>query len=433
MDKPIKKNSRSVGQRGLVGAAVLGVLALGWNLFARSTTTHLLVDPQRLTTAIVKRGEFLEYFPFEGTVQPVTSVYLDVEEGGRVETIAVEGGQHVEKGDLILRFSNATLQRTAIETETQLLYNLDIQRNTQFDRAESGMLRRETLLDLEHQIQDTESRFRRYDTLMTDANSPITAEQFETTRNQLKYLHAKRDLLRERIRQEDRLGTRQVAEVRKSIDRLNTSLDLLRRIVRSLEVRAPITGYLSSIDAEVGQNIQPGRRIGQIDLLDQSDASRFKVRTRIDQYYIGRVRLGTPGHLQLDSRAYNVRVQKIYPEVKDNAFAADVVFVGTVPGSVKRGQTVTVELSFGDPFQTLRVAKGAFLEQTASHWVYLVSKDGKTAHRTAVGFGRRNPREVEVLEGLNAGDRIITSGYDTFNAVDELRFTATLRVSQGTT
>jgi HlyD family secretion protein len=126
-------------------------------------------------------------------------------------------------------------------------------------------------------------------------------------------------------------------------------------------------------------------------------------------------------------------VQKVYPEVKDNAFTADIVFVGTVPHSVKRGQSVNVELSFGDPLQTLRVTNGAFLEQTAGHWVYLVSQDGKTAHRTAAVFGRHNPREVEVLEGLRAGDRIITSGYDTFNAVDELRFTPTLRSGQGAT
>jgi HlyD family secretion protein len=422
MDKPIEKNARSAGYWILVVVSTLSALTLAWSLLARSASAHLRVDPQRLTTALVQRGEFIEYFPFEGTVQPVSSVYLDVEEGGRVESVVVEGGQHVDKGDLILRFSNASLQRTAIETETQLLYNLDIQRSTQFDRAQSGMLLRDTMLDLDHQIRDTESRFRRYDTLMKATNSPITAEQFETTRNQLQFLRDKHDLLRERIEQEDRLSSRQVTEVSRSIDRLNTSLKLLRRIVQSLEVRAPVTGYLSTIDAEVGQNIPAGRRIGQIDRLD-----RFKIRTRIDQYYIGRVQIGTAGHVNLDGRVYEASVQKIYPEVQENIFAADVVFTGAVPESLKRGQSITVELSFGAPVQTLRVAKGSFLEQTAGHWVYLVSPDGKTAHRTPVRLGRHNPHEVEVLEGLRADDRIITSSYDTFNAVDELRFSSPMR------
>jgi HlyD family secretion protein len=370
-----------------------------------------------MTTAVVERGEFLEYYPFDGTVEPATTVYLDVEEGGRVDAVYVEGGQHVEKGDLILRFSNASLQRTAIDTETQLLYNLDIQRNTQFNRAESTLLLKESLLDLDHQILDLQNKYRRYDTLMKKGNAAISIEAYETTRDQLQYLKDKRTLMAERMQREDELSTQQIAQVRHSIERLNTSMDLLNRIVKSLEVRAPITGYLSTIEAEVGQNINQGQRIGQIDLPD-----KFKVRVRIDQFYISRVAIGTSGRIELDGRSWNVKVQKIYPEVKDSAFAADVLFVDGTPESLKRGQTVTVELSFGAPTRSLTVAKGGFFQETAGHWVYLVAKDGRSAHRTPVRLGKQNPRAVEVLEGLHAGDRIITSSYETYNAVDELQF-----------
>jgi HlyD family secretion protein len=417
MDTVLEK--RGVSRRsGVIGAlVVVAVGLLGWQLLSRAGSARLTVDPQQLTTAVVGEGEFLEYYPFDGAVEPATSVYLDVEEGGRVDAILAEGGQHVGEGDLILRFSNVGLQRTAIDTETQLLYNLDIQRNTQFSRAETKLVFKDSLLDLDHQLLDAEKKYRRYDDLMKSGNSAIPRETFETAQDGFKYLKNKRDLLMERIKEEDILSERQIAQAQESIDRLNTSMALLGRIVKSLEVRAPISGYLSTIDAHVGQNIAAGQRIGQIDLLD-----KFKIRLSIDQYYISRVVIGTPGRFELDGQAWNVRVQKVYPEVRQNAFEADVAFVGPIPNSLKRGQTVTVELTFGAPSRSMIVAKGGFYQQTAGRWVYRVAQDGRSAQRVEVRLGRQNPRQVEVLDGLHAGDRIITSSYETFNGVDKLQF-----------
>jgi HlyD family secretion protein len=395
---------------------------------SRSGSWHLRVDSSRLTTAQVHEGAFLEYYPFDGTVEPATSVYLDVEQGGRVEEIVAEGGQHVEKGDLILRFSNATLQRTAIDTETQLLYNLDIQRNTQYDRQQSTLLLKESLLDLDHQILDEQNKFRRYDKLIKDGNTALSVEAYETVRNQLRYLQDRRALMAERIRKEEQLSARQIAQAKQSIDRLNTSLELLGRIVKSLEVRAPIAGYLSTINAQVGQNVTPGQRIGQIDLLD-----KLKVSVSVDQYYISRVHVGTMGRLFLDGQTWDVRVQKIYPEVKQGVFMADAVFVGPLPASLKRGQSLTIELTFGAPSRALVVSKGGFFQETAGRWVYLVSKDGHSARRTDVRLGRQNPLQVEVLEGLRAGDQIVTSSYETFNHADELQFTAPINMGPGKT
>ena len=428
MDKTIEKKGWSIRRQAVMGAVALLTALIAWQVMSRAGSSRLGVDSTRITTGLVKQDLFREFYPSDGTVQPATSVYLDVEEGGRVDEILVEGGQHVEKDQLILRFSNATLQRTSIDTETQLLENLDIQRNTQFNRAQSGLLLKETLLDLDHQILDQRHKFERYQMLVKEGNTAISAELFETTRNQLQYLKDKRALLAERIKQEDILSANQIAQAQKSIDRLNTSMDLLGHIIKSLEVRAPIAGYLSSIDAQVGQNVPRGQRIGQIDLLE-----RFKIRVRIDQLYISRVEIGTPGRVNLDGASYEVKVQKVYPEVKNNTFEADVLFDGPTPAALRRGQTVTVELSFGTPQQTLTVAKGGFFQETAGRWVYLISQDGRTARRTVVRLGRQNPREVEVLEGLKPGDRIITSGYDSFNGVDELQFTEALKASGKTT
>jgi HlyD family secretion protein len=428
MDRTIEKKGWSVGRWGIT--AGLGILAVvvAWQLVNRTGRSRLAVDSSRLTTAQVRSGVFLDYYPFDGTVQPATSVYLDVEEGGRVEQIIDDGGQHVEKGDLILRFSNASLERQTIQTESSLLYNLDIQRSTQHDRVQNVNLLKETLLDLDHEILDAQNKDRRYATLMKDGDGALSQEEFETQHNQIKYLRDKRALMAERIREEDEASAREIAEAQKSIDSEQQSLKLLQDIQKSLEVRAPISGELSTIDAQVGQNINAGQRIGQIDLLD-----KLKVTLSIDQFYISRVQVGTPGHVTLDGKTWDVKIQKIYPEVKQNAFSADAVFVGETPESLKRGQTLTIELTFGAPSQTLIVSKGSFYQETSGRWVYLVSKDGRTARKTEVRLGRQNPLQVEVLDGLKEGDRIITSGYDTFNGVDELQFTDSINTNRGST
>jgi HlyD family secretion protein len=397
VDKPIEKKPRSKQQWVVIGGLALAGLFVAWQVFSRSGTSRLRIDSTRITTGVVGQGTFREYYPFDGSVEPFTSVYLDIEEGGRVEKIYAEGGAHVEKGDLILRFSNAQAQRTSIETETRLLETLDTNRNTEFNSARASLLQQEALLDLDHEIIDVQAKFNRYDALMKTPDSPISKEQYETTRDQLDYLKHRRVLLKERMRQEEILSANQIAQAKKSIVRLNENMDLLNRIVQSLEVRAPISGYLSTIDAQVGQNINRGQRIG---------------------------------HVTLDGRSWDVKVQKVYPEVKNSLFEADIVFDGPVPTSLKRGQTVTVELSFGAPSQTLIVSKGGYYQQTGGRWVYLVSKDGRTAHRTDVKLGRQNPRQVEVLEGLTDGDRIITSGYDSYNNADELKFSEAIQTRQ---
>jgi HlyD family secretion protein len=425
VDRPIEKKARTSRQWAVIGASALVVLFIAWQVLSRTGNSRLRIDSTRITIGIVGQGTFREYYPFDGSVEPFTSVYLDIEEGGRVEKIFAEGGAHVEKGDLILRFSNAQAQRTSIETETRLLETLDSNRNTEFNSARSSLLQQEALLDLDHEIIDVQAKFNRYDALMKTPDSPISMEQYETTRDQLAYLKKRRVLLAERIRQEDILSDNQLQQAKKSIVRLNENMELLNRIVQSLEVRAPISGYLSTIDAQVGQNINRGQRIGQIDLLD-----KFKIRARIDQLYISRVVVDTPGHVTLDGKSWDVKVQKVYPEVKNSLFEADIVFTDAVPESLKRGQSVTVELSFGAPSQTLIVSKGGYYQQTGGRWVYLVSKDGKTAHRVEVKLGRQNPRQVEVLEGLTDGDRIITSGYDSYNNADELRFSEAIHTTQ---
>lgn len=424
MDRIIKKKIWTPGRIILVVIACAFIFFITYQLLTRTGKTRLRVDPSRMTISKVENGEFLEYYPFEGTVVPVTSVYLDVETGGMVDEIFAEGGKYIEKGDLILSFSNDALQRSSIEAETRLLENLNNLKNTQINIAQTKLNRKEELLNLNYQIQELEKKFKRYEVLKKE-NIAISEEEYESVRDQLNYMKDKRDLLEERIRQEDLLSDSQLEQANSSIKRTNLSLDLLEKSVKSLEVRAPISGYLSSIDAEIGQSIPSGKRIGQIDLLDN-----LKIRIKIDQYYISKVAVGTKGRFTLDEQTYEVEVKKIYPEVKDNVFEADMTFLGETPGTIKRGQTLTIQLTFGEPAKSLMLAKGGFYQETGGRWVYLVSEDRKTAYRADVRLGRQNPRYVEILEGLKEGDWVVTSGYDTFNEADELIFAEALNLGK---
>lgn len=402
----------------MLAIAVAAVIAvLGMAVWQSSDASRLSVDANRLTVSTIQTGEFREYYPFDGIVVPETSVYLDLEEGGRVEEIYTKGGQWVEKGTPILLISNTSLQRTTIDSENQLLENLDQISNTQIRRAQDNLILRDQLLDLSHRIRQLETRFARYERMIDSPHNPLTREEYENLRDELAYYRDKRDLLEERIRQEDLLAERQLARANDSVERLNRSLALLGELVASLEVTAPISGQLSSISADVGQNIARGQRIGQIDVLD-----KLKIRVSVDQYYASSVVAGIEGKFTLDGTEYPVVVDKVYPEVVANAYAVDVNFVGPAPANIRRGQSLTVELNWGVPKQALMIRKGGFYQHTGGRWVYLVEEDGRSARRVDVRLGNQNPQFIEVLEGLDEGDRVITSGYNLFNDAAVLEF-----------
>src|SRR5262245_38075171 len=227
MDRVIERKRFPPVRMALLSGAALAIAGAALLIATRSGTTTLRVEPTRLTTAKVEHGEFRDYYPVDGRIEPATTVYLDVQEGGRVEEILVSGGHPIAKGELIMRLSNANLQRSAIETETRLIENLDLLRNTQLTRAQSSLQLKEALLDLEHQIVDVENRYARLERL--GPQGAVSKEVLEATRNDLDRLHGKRELLKQRIEREDVLGRNQLTQAKESIERLTTSLDLLHR------------------------------------------------------------------------------------------------------------------------------------------------------------------------------------------------------------
>ncbi|GAB1264149.1 efflux RND transporter periplasmic adaptor subunit [Aurantivibrio infirmus] len=416
MDRAIEKKKWPASKiiTILVGLTT-GILLI--YLLSNQQGSRLKVDVNRISTAQVKVGEFQEYIPITGNVLPHTTVFLDLEEGGIVEKIYVQGGVPIEKGDLILGFSNTTVQKQNIDSETRLLENLNQLRNSKYANIRQNLQLKDQLLDLDQQILETEKTFQRYELLIDNPNAPLPKEQYETTRDQLIYLKEKRKLLNERIRQETILQEQQNEQIDDSIERVNRSLEILTKIIDSLEVRAPISGHLSSMNAEIGQNFTRGQRIGQIDQLGS-----FKVRADIDQYYISRVTVGQQGSFDFNGTEYRLEVSKIYPEVSNGAFQVDLEFIGNIANGIKRGQSLQIDLALGESKNSKLVAKGGFYRHTNGRWVYKVSEDGLSASRVDIVAGRQNPQNFEILEGLETGDWIISSGYDVFNDADTLTF-----------
>ncbi|MGD9159190.1 MAG: HlyD family efflux transporter periplasmic adaptor subunit [Desulfobacteraceae bacterium] len=416
MDRKIEKKANPL-KLILITVFCLVIIYLSFQVYSRSGTTRLKVDPSRMTISQVKYGEFQEYYPFEGEVVPVTTYYLDVDSGGRVEEIYAEEGKPIKKGDPILRFSNRTVQQQVITQENNLLDTLDRYQNTKMNLAVEKLSREETLLQLENNLKALERKYKRYNVLKKE-KIVISEEDYLQTIDELEYRRAQLALRKEYNKNEDRSNELQLEQANNAIERINKGLELLAEQLDSLELKAEISGQLSSINAKIGQRILGNARIGWIDVLD-----KLKINAGIDQYYLAKVKVGTKGKFALEGEKYDVEVIKVYPEVDaSQQFRVDMAFVGAPPEGIIRGQTLTTELSFSEPGQSLMVKKGGFYQQTSGRWVYIISEDGKTAHRVDMRLGRQNPRYVEVLEGLKEGDWIITSGYDTFKEADELIF-----------
>ena len=420
MDKPIEKKTTLKNRLTLLGSVGLVGSFLYFN-FPASNSSNLIVDPQHISMAKVQKGKFDEYTPITGAVEPMRTVYLDLQEGGIVKDILIEGGTYVKKGDLVLTFSNSTLQKQNIDSETRLLENLDRLRNSEIAATEQGLLLDEQKVSMDYDIQVLEKKHKRYTEIMQITPHSLSKEQYEQVVDNLAFLKEKRKLLVKRIEQESLLRSAQQKQIKKSMILINRSLEVLETITKSLEVRVPISGYLSFMNAKIGQSFARGSRIGQIDQLDS-----FKVQANVDQYYISQVTVGQKGTFSFDGQEHELRVYKIYPEVENDTFRIDLSFVGEPAKGIKRGQTLQIDLQLSETASSTMVEKGGYFRRTNGRWVYLVSDDGMTAKRINIVSGRQNPKYYEILDGLKAGDRIVTSSYDDFGDAEQLQFSESL-------
>jgi len=401
-------------KRILTIAAILGIVSLAAaSYYFTSGKSRLNVDTERITISEVKSGPFQETIPVNGIVLPITSIYLDAIEGGRVEEKYVDDGAIMKKGEPILRLSNTDLELSLVNQETSV-YNLLTQMQISQNAARQntiGKLNQGT--DVESQLKEAERIYKLNKQLYDQ--KVIGLQEFKQSENNYHYQLEKKRLSEQILRQDSISVGQELSQARQSYERTQNALEVMRKKVGDLIVRAPVDGQLTSLDAEIGQLKNKTERLGQIDVL-----SGFKVRVDIDEHYISRIITGLIGGFTFANKDYKLVVKKVYTQVTNGRFQVDMEFDGEVPQGIRRGQTLQIRLAFSDEVQAIQVAKGGFYQQTGGNWIFKVGDNGKIAYKVDIQLGRQNPDYYEVLEGLKPGDKVVTSSYENYGNMQEL-------------
>jgi len=393
---------------GCAGGLLVIAIAFWSSSFA---TSRVRTEKGKVTIGTVEKGLFKEFIPVTGTVQPIQTVFLDALEGGTVKQRFVEDGHMVKAGQPIIELSNPQLHMDAINREAQLLDQQNNLRNTRLAMDQQTTRLKDELLNLDKDLMRLERDGRVDERLVRD--SLIATNTFLSNKENLQYLREKRKLLAQNLHSDSVFRMSQVGQIAGSLDLIQQNLQFLRENLQNLLIKAPIDGQLSGLNVELGQTKQRGERIAQIDVLE-----RFKVRARIPEHYVSRIAIGLLGTFTHAGREHAIEVFKIYPEVSNGEFDVDLRFVGPAP-DVRRGQTFQVRLQLSEDMQAVMVPRGPFFQDTGGQWVYVLDADGKAVKRE-VKLGRQNPDMYEVLDGLEPGERVVTSRYATFNNADEL-------------
>ncbi|MBS1638081.1 MAG: HlyD family efflux transporter periplasmic adaptor subunit [Bacteroidetes bacterium] len=413
MDRIIEKKRWSKKRIWTIMGVAILVLLVGGSFYLGTGKSKLNVNTDRLTISEVKKGPFREFIPVNGIVLPLTTIYLDVAEGGHVEEKFAEDGAVLKKGDPILRLSNTDLELSLANQETSV-FNLLTQMQISRNAAQQN-----TIMKL-NQGTDVDNGFREAQRVYTlnkklYDQQAISLQEYKQSENNYTYYQQKKKLTEQILKQDSATTQQEMNQARESYKRTEQALKIMRRKVEDLVVRAPIDGQLTSLDAEIGQNKNKGERIGQIDV-----TSGFKVRVDIDEHYISRIYSGLKGEFSFAGKAYSLTIQKVYSQVKNGKFQVDMVFEGEAPKDIRRGQSLQIRLALSDETQAVLLAKGGFYQQSGGNWVFKVNDDGSKAYRVDVQLGRQNPEYYEVLQGLRPGDRVITSAYDMYENTQEL-------------
>jgi len=413
VDRVIKKSKWSRKRILTIGGIAALVVLIVLSYLYTSGKSKLNVDPERLTVSEVRKGPFQEQIPINGVVLPITSIYLDAVEGGRVEEKYVEDGAVLKKDEPILRLSNTDIELNLVNQQTSvynLLTQMQIARNAAQQNTTSKL---NQMTDAESELKEAERVYNLDKSLYEQ--KVIGLQEFKKAENDYNHSLQKKKLTEQLLNQDSVSNAQQVSQAKQSYEGSQTALTVMRKKVGDLVVRAPIDGQLTSLDAEIGQNKNKGERLGQIDVL-----SGFKVRADIDKHYLPRIITGLYGRVTFANKDYKLVIKKVYTTIANGRFQVDMQFVGEVPQGIRRGQTLQILLAFSDEIEAVQVAKGGFYQQTGGNWIFKVSDNGKTAYKVDIQLGRQNPDYYEVLSGLKPGDKVVTSSYETYGDMQEL-------------
>ena len=390
------------------------IIVLIWIIFGNHVS-KLSVDKQKVMIQSVTRGEFNDYIRINGQVQPINTIQLSAIEGGMVAEKIVEEGSILKKGDIIIRLNNPMLSLSILDSEAQLAEKQNFLRNTQVTMEQEKLNLRRERLQLDMDVERKKRRYQQYEQL--NKENLISREEFLQSKEDYEFAANSRQLVIDRQLQDSLYRTIQIVQMEESLVNMRKNLELVRKRVDDLDVKSPIDGQLGLLDVEIGQSIASGTRIGQINVL-----SDYKIEALIDEHYIDRVKNGLNASFERQDKTFDLRVRKVYPEVRNKQFKTDFVFEGERPDNIRSGQTYYINLQLGQPVEAVLIPRGAFYQSTGGQWIFVVTPDGDKAVRRKINIGRQNPLYYEVLSGLEPGEKVVISGYDTYGDTEELIF-----------
>lgn len=412
MDRVVEKKGLSRNLKiGLAVAVVLLLAALFY--FMAPSANSQTIEAERVTISPVAQGRFDDFLPLRARVEPSLTVFLDAVEGGRVERILVEDGAMVQEGQPLAILSNSDLQLNVLARQTEVTQQINSMRSQELALNQTRLSNERALIEADLAAQTAERQYRLQQPLAE--RGFVAGRTFEDSRDQALAMRRRAEVLRRQRGEDERLQSSQLAQLRASASALNDSLSIARGSLDALNLRAPVTGQLTAFSIQIGQSLQRGERLGQID-----SAGRNKLRAQVDEFYLGRVQEGQIATADVGGRQARMRVSKIYPQVRNGTFEIDLAFLGDEPQGLQRGQTVQIRLTLGAPERAVIIPNGAFYNETGGNWVFVVAPDGRSAVKRQVRLGRRNSESIEVLEGLEPGERVITSPYTGFQERDRL-------------
>jgi HlyD family secretion protein len=411
MDRQITKQGFS--RKWLLVLPAVALLLALWYLLSQSAGRSLTVADNRLMVTPVTAGIFEDSIPVRARVAPLKTVYLDAIQGGRVEEILIEDGAAVEAGQPIIRLSNSDLQLSVMSTESRIMEQLNSMRDQELRLEQNRLGHKRTLVEVDYQIRRLDREIQRQQELL--GKGLAAQSSFDDLVDELTYNRARRTVTLESQASDEKLMANQLAFFKKNAVVMEENLKYARQSLQDLNVAAPVAGKLSGFNLEIGQSVERGSRLGQIDNADQ-----FKLTADIDEFYLGRVDIDQAAEFQRGGRRFALRIAKIYPNVEQGQFQVDMQFSDEAPGDLRRGQTIQSKLTLGDANEALLIPNGSFYQDTGGQWIFVVSPDGNTAIKRTVKLGRRNTRYIEVLDGLEQGENVITSPYSGFRDMDQL-------------
>jgi len=415
MDRAIKKKKWTTKKILNIAGISIFVIFILYLLFFRDKRSKLYVDKSQITIATVLADKFQEFIPVDGVVFPRNTIYIDAVQGGFVEKVYVEDGAILDRGDTIMKLSNANMELSLMEQETRIFEAINNLQNTKIGLEQNKFYRQSEIVELQYQIDQTKRDFVRKEQLYKE--DVISDKEFEDAERDYEFTLKQLNISIELKKLDSISAANRSIQIGITMERMEKNLQMLRENLENLYIKAPNNGQLSSFSVEIGETKSAGEHLGQIDMKDG-----FKLKANIDERYISRVYTGQLAEFDFAGTTYNLAIGKIYTDVTNGSFQVDLFFDGDEPGQIKRGQTLQLRLSFSSATDAIIVKRGGFFQETGGNWIYIVDGTDGFATKRKIRIGRQNTSYYEVMEGLEPGERVIISSYDSFGGKDKLVF-----------